>query len=178
MLQADNTVLLLIDVQEKITNVMHDKSRLLDKLQRLIAGIDVLGIPMLATEQYPAGLGPTMPELHLDPEIVPVEKITFSCCDNPQFMDQLQALNRTTVLVAGIETHVCVYQTVRQLLTRNYSVEVVTDAVDSRNLSDREIALQRMRDEGAGMTTVEMVLFELLKKAGDDTFKAISGIIK
>lgn len=179
MIQKQDTVLLVIDVQEKLVNVMHDRESLVNKLDRLIRGSRILQLPVLLTEQYPRGLGPTIPEIAelLDP-CVPIEKREFSCCDNAGFGNALEQTGRNTILVSGIEAHVCVYQTVAQLLDQGYQVEVVADAVDSRFSMDKQIALQKMRDLGARLTTVEMTLFELQQVARGDTFKALSKLIK
>ena len=179
MLSKDNAVFLIIDVQEKITEVMGNKQELLDKLNRLIRGMQILDVPTLITEQYPKGLGPTIDMITtLLPNISATEKRVFSCCGDPNFMERLDATGRGNVIVAGIETHVCVYQTVTQLLEANYQVEVVADAVDSRNSFDKEVALQKMQARGAELTTVEMVLFELQRVAKGDQFKQISQVIK
>lgn len=179
MIRKQHTALLVVDVQEKLVNVMHERESLVDKLDRLIRGVRVLQLPVLLTEQYPRGLGPTIAELGeiLDP-YSPIEKREFSCCDNVEFVAALEQTGRNTILVSGIEAHVCVYQTVARLLDRGYQVEVVADAVDSRFPMDKQIALQKMRDLGARLTTVEMTLLELQQVARGDEFKAISRLIK
>jgi len=179
MLPRDNTAFVVIDVQENLLNVMHEKAHLLDRLQRLIRGMQVLEIPTILTEQYPKGLGYTVNAVkNLLPKAEPIEKRVFGCCDEQKFVSVLKSTECTNVVVAGIEAHVCVYQTVRQLLDLGYSVEVVTDGVDSRNPDDKKVALEKLRSEGARLTTVEMVLFELQRIAEGESFKAISGIIK
>lgn len=179
MLSRENTALIVIDVQERIANVMHEKEFLIDRLQRLIRGARVLEIPILLTEQYPKGLGATVNALRnvLD-EYHPIEKIAFSCCNDEKFMAALEDLKCRNLLVCGIETHVCIYQTVMQLLEQEYHIEIVTDAVSSRHLYNKELALEKLRDYGADLTSVEMALFELQEIASGDRFKKISGIIK
>ena len=179
MLTRDNTALVVIDVQEKITEVMHDKNRLLSSLQRLIRGANVLEIPVILTEQYPQGLGATVPEVREVLESYePIEKMAFSCCNVDSFMTAVEKTGRKNILVSGIEAHVCVYQTVMQFLQSDFHIEVVADAVSSRAEHNIETALIKMRDYGADVTTVEMALFELLEVAGSDRFKQVSRIVK
>jgi len=179
MLTCDNTALVIIDVQERITNVMHDKEFLLENLERLIQGAQVLDIPILLTEQYPKGLGTTVNAVrNVLEQYDPIEKIAFSCCNDDHFMSALEKLGRKNLLISGIETHVCVYQTVMQLLAQDYHVEIVSDAVSSRQQYNKELALNKLRDYGADITSVEMALFELQEIASGDRFKKISNIVK
>ncbi len=179
MLTVDNTVLVLIDFQERLFPVMHEKDKLLKNVLKLIAGAKVLGIPIVLTEQYPRGLGPTIPEIkELLPDIKPVEKVCFNCCDEGTFCKSLELLKRKQVLIAGIEAHICVYQTAMALLRDGYEVQVVGDCVSSRDPENRLVSLFRMGAAGISPTTVEMALFELLKVAQGDKFKQISNIVK
>jgi nicotinamidase-related amidase len=179
MLSIENTALVIIDIQEKLFRVMNEKERMLDNTRKLIQGSRVLGIPVLLTEQYPKGLGRTVPEIkELILEIAPIEKLSFSCCGDSSFIEALKGMNRKQMLISGIETHVCVYQTAADLINTGYEVQVVADCVSSRNRENRDVALQKMRDMGIGVTTMEMALFELLKTADSDKFKAISQIVK
>ncbi|MCF7805534.1 MAG: hydrolase [Candidatus Marinimicrobia bacterium] len=179
MLDRENTALVLIDVQDKLFRVMHDKDQLLDKLQRLVRGMQILEVPIILTEQYPRGLGHTVNGLaNLIPDITPLEKRVFSCCDDQGFTEMLEESGRTDIVACGIEAHVCVYQTVAQLCEREYTVEVVADGITSRTPYDKEIGLRKMEQLGAGLTTVEMVLFELQRVAKGEKFKQISQVIK
>jgi nicotinamidase-related amidase len=179
MLTVDNTVLVVIDVQEKLFNVMHRKENLINNLQKLIKGIQVLDIPVIITEQYPQGLGNTLPEIkQIVPEIEPIAKLSFSCCNDKNFIDKFEATGRKQVLISGIESHVCVYQTAADLVKSGYEVYVVTDTVSSRTQENKEIGLNLMNSMGAILTGTETVLFELLKIASGENFKAISRIIK
>jgi nicotinamidase-related amidase len=179
MLSTENTVLLIIDVQEKLARVMAEKESLVVNLQKLIKGANILGLPVILTEQYPHGLGATVPEvMTLLPQIKPLEKMSFSCCDDVNFPEKLKGLNRQQVLVAGIEAHVCVYQTASGLLNAGYEVQVVADCVSSRTMENKRIAIHKMRDQGVGITSTEIVLFELLKTAENKHFKDISLIVK
>jgi nicotinamidase-related amidase len=178
-LDTGNTVLLLIDFQERLFPVMHDKEKLLRNVLKLIKGIQVLAVPIILTEQYPKGLGPTIPEIKaLIPGVKPIEKICFSCSDEPSFGEALGALKRRQVLIAGIEAHVCVYQTAMALARAGYEVQVVGDGVASRDPENKLVALFKMGAAGVSPTTTEMALFELLKAASGDKFKQISAIVK
>lgn len=179
MLYAEKTVLLIIDVQDRLYKAMHDKEAVAERLEKLIQGARTLGIPVIATEQYPRGIGPTIPKIAKALEGVPIiSKLHFSCCGDPVFSDAFRALGRRQVVIAGIECHVCVYQTAMDLLDGGWEVQIVADGVSSRTAWNRDIGLQRLRDEGAKITSTEIVLFELLKTAGAEKFKEISQIIK
>lgn len=179
MLTTDNTVLLLVDIQGKLAHSMHARENLFENLQRLVKGVRVLELPILWAEQNPKGLGPTIPEVaELLPDIEPIPKFTFSCCGNDKIKQDLNALGRNMVLIAGIETHICVYQTTRDLKNAEYNVQVVVDAVSSRSLENKQIGLEKCKDAGAFVTSVETVLFELLKAAEGSKFKEILNIVK
>ena len=179
MLNIENTSLLIVDIQGNLAHSMYGKELLFKNAQKLIKGVQVLEIPIIWLEQNPQGLGPTNPEIaDLLSNIRPINKTTFSCCQNDRFKKALKALNRKQVLIAGIEAHVCVYQTALDLADLGYEVQVVTDAVSSRNADDKEIGLQKMRDYGVGLTSVETALFELLKVAEGERFREILKIVK
>ena len=179
MLAADNTVLLVVDVQGKLAHLMHDKEILFKNIRKTIKGAQVLDIPIILTEQYPAGLGPTIAEvagLFENPNII--SKTSFSCCGDDRFMQVLNDLHPENVLVAGIETHVCVYQTVRDLLKAHFAVQIIAEAVSSRTKHNKRIGLKKIIKAGAEITSVETVLFELLREAGGEKFKKILEIVK
>jgi nicotinamidase-related amidase len=179
MLTTDNTVLLVIDVQEKLFRAIYQNEQLLDNLQRLIKGIKVLEVPMVVTEQYPQGLGATIPEIaQLIPDIKPLPKVCFSCCADEAILHEINKLNRKQVLIAGIESHICVYQTAADLIAAGYEVYVVNDVISSRIGQNRDIGIHMMTNLGAKLTSTETVLFELLKVAKGDKFKAISQIVR
>ena len=178
-LDTSNTVLLLIDFQERLFPVMHDKENLLKNVIKLVKGARVLEIPIILTEQYPKGLGPTIPEIkELIPDVKPVEKVCFSCTDEAAFSQALKASKRKQVLISGIESHICVYQTAMALAREGYEVQVVSDCVASRDPDNKMTAFTRFRLAGIPPTTTEMALFELLKIAQGDKFKQISSIVK
>jgi len=179
MLKMENTILLLVDIQGKLAHLMHEKERLFDNLQKLIKGIRVLGIPVLWVEQNPVGLGPTIPEVaDILPNVTPISKMSFSSCRNDRFLQALKNMDRNQILIAGIETHICVYQTAVDLVDMGVEVQVVTDAVSSRTAENKDIGLQKMRDAGASWTSVETALFELLGVAEGEVFKSLLKIVK
>jgi nicotinamidase-related amidase len=178
-LQTDKTALIIIDIQERLFPVMHEKEKLLRNIIKLIKGAQVLEIPILFTEQYPKGLGPTLPEIKgLVPDFKAIEKVSFNCCDEMVFCQALEAPKRKQVLIAGIEAHICVYQTAMALARAGYEVQVVGDCVASRENENKLVALFKMGAAGISPTTMEMALLELLKVAKGDKFKAISNIVK
>jgi len=179
MLATDNSVVLIIDVQGKLAHLMHDKQSLFNNIRKTIKGAQALSLPILLAEQNPAGLGPTIPEVAgLLPNSNAISKTSFSCCGEGRFMQVLSALHPENVLVAGIETHVCVYQTVRDLLKAQFAVQIIADAVSSRTRADKRIGLQKCIQAGAEITSVETVLFELLRESGGAKFKKILDIVK
>ena len=170
---------LIIDLQERLFPHMDQKEEVLRKCLMLMEGLKVLNIPILFTEQYPRGLGPSL-------QIVSqalgssraIEKTAFSCCDEPEFMKALEKSTPGTLIIGGIEAHVCVMQTVIDLLEAGYSVVLVEDCVSSRNPDDKRVAIHRMRSEGAVIATCESILFELARTSGTEEFKAISRLVK
>ena len=179
MLATENSVLVLVDVQEKLARAMHEKEALLESTVKLVQGAKVLSIPILWTEQNPNGLGNTVPEVaELLSDLQPVTKLSFSCCGEIRFMERLKELNRKQALVAGIESHVCVYQTVMDLLNMGYEVQVVADAVGSRTPENKAVGLERCKELGASITSAETALFELLRVAEGDKFKQMLKVVK
>ena len=179
MLDAKKTALVLIDVQEKLAGVMHEKERLFENLQRLIRGVRALEVPILWCEQNPAGLGGTIPQLVEQLEgLEPISKMSFSCCDCKEFAAQLDKIGPKHVLLAGIETHVCVYQTAARMAGAGYDVQIVADAVSSRTAENKSLGLGRSKAMGATITSTEMALFELLGDAENPAFREILKIVR
>ncbi len=179
MLKKENTLLIVVDVQGKLAQLMHEREKLYKNLQILIQGIKVLQLPIIWLEQYPKGLGPTIPEVaELLSDLEPIAKTSFSCCGVSRFMTRLNALKCDQVLICGIETHVCIHQTSLDLLKLGYEVQIVSDAVSSRAKENKEVGLRKIASEGGKITSVEMALFELLREAGSEEFKAISKLVK
>ena len=181
MFSSNQTVLLLVDVQGRLARIMHDQASLFKSLEQLIKGMQILEVPIIWMEQIPSKLGGTVDEIRqlIDGTgAAPIEKDCFSCCNEPKFMESLTTLSRKQVLITGIETHICVYQTTCDLIDKGYDVQVVSDCVSSRTLENKTIGLQRMMQCGASITSVEMALFELMKNARGDHFKKIVPLIK
>lgn len=176
-LNTQTTALVLIDVQERINGVMADQTHV-SRQKVLLEAFSILDLPVVTTEQYPKGLGPTLPDLaRLLPGPV-VEKMTFSCARQPEAFEAIKATGRKQIVVTGIETHVCVMQTALDLLERGYEVHVPHDAVNSRRAPDKHWALHRMANAGGIITSTESALFELLERCGTEQFKAVSKLVK
>lgn len=179
MLTIDNTALLIIDVQGNLAEVMYEKESLFGNLRKLVLGAKVLGLPIVWAEQIPEKLGKTITQLsELLPDINPIAKNTFSCMCNEHLQEAVAATGRRKILVCGIEAHICVYQTVRDLLGSGYQAQVVVDAVSSRTEVNKSIGIEKMRSHGADITSVETALFELLQVAEGAKFKEILKIVK
>jgi nicotinamidase-related amidase len=179
MLESKNTILVIIDVQGKLAQIMHDREDLIKNLQILISGAKLLEIPIIWMEQLPDKLGPTIPEIQeLLPDMEPIVKDVFSCGKNEEFNGRLQELHVHDIILAGIESHVCVYQTAMDLLDQDYAVHVAADAVSSRTDSNKQLGLERMLLEGVVQTSVEMVLFELQGVATGDRFRELAKLVK
>jgi nicotinamidase-related amidase len=178
-IERANAGLIVIDVQERLVPAMFEADRLIQNVIRLLKGASVLGLPVLATEQYRKGLGSTMQEVaQAIPGFVPLQKLTFSACAADGFLDALREKKVRDTVLCGIEAHVCVAQTCLDLLAEDLKVFVVTDAVSSRTAENHRIGLERMRDAGAVIVSTEMILFELLEKAGTEEFKQILALVK
>ena len=178
-IHKEKAVLVVIDFQERIFPAIHGYETLSKNVPLLIEGLKVLGLPVIVTEQYVKGLGPTIPEIAVKIEgIERIEKSSFSCCDEPGFMMELASSGKDYVIIAGIESHVCVLQTVIDLQENGYHPVVVEDCISSRRPNDKTMAIERMRREGVIITTYEAILFELLRYSGGETFKAISKLVK
>ena len=180
LLERDGTGLILVDVQEAFRPVIDGFDEVVANCGLLAEGFGLLGRPVLVSEQYPKGLGHTVAELaeRLPGDARPVEKVRFSACGVDAFEEALAATDVRTWVVAGIEAHVCVNQTVHDLLERGFGVQVAADAVSSRAPRNRDLGLEKMAAAGAGLTSAEMALFEMLERAGSDEFKQISRLVR
>ncbi len=179
MLKIENAVLVVVDIQGKLAGLMHNKEEFFSNVIKMIKGAKALELPIIWNEQLPDKLGPTIPEIsELLSGLSPLEKSTFSCCGNSDFSTKLESTRRKQVLLAGMETHVCVYQTAIDLLSQGYEVYLIADAVSSRTLRNIELGIEAMKNAGAKITSVEMALFEMLQKAEGGKFKEIIGIVK
>ncbi|WP_372788724.1 isochorismatase family protein [Paraconexibacter sp.] len=176
VLARDRTALVVVDVQEAFRPVIDGFDRVAAATAVLVRGAAALGLPVIVTEQYPRGLGATVPEVagHLGAGTPVLEKSVFSAAG----ADGFDLQGRDQVLLCGIEAHVCVHQTAQHLLRDGVEVHVCTDAVSSRTADNRAIGLERAREAGASLTSVEMALLELCGRAGTEEFKTIQGLIK
>jgi nicotinamidase-related amidase len=179
ILDKNNCGLVIVDIQERLATVMKQKDSVVNNCLHLIELSKMSGIPVVVTEQYPKGLGRTVEEIsNALSAYHPIEKMTFSCCEEPAFLHEIKQLNRKTIILTGMETHVCVLQTCIGLLGKGFHVHLVKDAVCSRAKENWRTGIDFMHDAGAVITCTETVLFQLLKAAGTEEFKAISKRIK
>ena len=178
LMNAGDTGLLVVDVQERLIGSIKDQRQVVWNVRRLLDGCRALDVPIFATEQYPKGLGRTLPEIAGQIECDIPEKMAFSSCGCPGFLAKLREQGVRKVLICGIEAHVCVAQTVFDLLADGWRVYLAVDAVGSRFPIDRETALSRMDSAGATLTTTEAALFELCETAQRPEFKQISRLAK
>lgn len=178
-LKRDNTVLVGIDYQERLVPAMSGKEELIETAAKLIKGFEILGMPVILTQQYPKGLGQTIPEIKdINPNAQVIDKAAFSAWEDEGFIEAFKKTGRNVAVVMGIETHVCEQQTVLDMIDEGYTVYVPVDCVASRKNLDRDTAIERMRQAGAIITTYESVLFELLVTSKVPEFKAISSLVK
>jgi nicotinamidase-related amidase len=180
-LEAERCALIVVDIQEKLLPPIFENTRLLKNSQLLIRLAGILKIPALLTTQYTKGLGNTTPEIaSLLPDAQPIDKLMFSCFGSEAFCSMLKRLpgNRNTVLLCGMESHICVMQTVLAALREGYIVHVASDAVSSRSEWNWKIGLDRMRAAGAVISSTEMILYELLRSSGSPAFKELLPYLK
>jgi nicotinamidase-related amidase len=175
----ERTIGLVIDIQERLFPAMFENEELLKNCRILIQGLNTLGVPLLVTQQYTKGLGETIEEIKSEiAEFNPIEKKSFSCCDEPLFSEKIKELNAKNILICGIESHVCVLQTAVDLKEAGLNPIVVMDCVSSRTQKNIELAIERFRFEGILMVSAESILFELTRSAAATEFKAISKLVK
>jgi nicotinamidase-related amidase len=171
--------LVVVDIQERLLPAIFERERVVQNSVRLLKGAAILNIPVFATEQYPKGLGETVPEVKAALGTnSPIEKTAFSACGAEGFLAAIRAKGASDIIVCGIETHVCISQTCLDLIEQGLRVFVVADAVSSRTPENHRLGLERMRDAGAIAVSTEMVLFELLGEAGTPEFKQVLALIK
>jgi nicotinamidase-related amidase len=176
ILKREDSLLIIIDMQERLLPVMADKERIVENALKLLKFARIIGLPVLLTEQQ--NLGATTSELREELKgIQPVIKLEFDCFESSAFTDRLEQLKRNTLIITGIEAHICVAQTALHALSR-YSVQVVSDAVSSRSPHNWEVALQRLGQAGVTITSTEMVIYELLGRAGTDQFREALKLVK
>jgi isochorismate hydrolase len=176
LLSKDDSLLVIIDMQERLVPVISEKQMVLENIAKLIKFSYIVGIPVVLTEQQK--LGPTLPEINKELiGVQPITKIEFDCFGSNVFRQQISRIDRNTLIIAGIEAHICVAQTAVHAVSQ-YTVHVVSDAISSRSPHNREVALQRMQQSGVTITSTEMVMYELLGKAGTDSFREVLKLVK
>jgi nicotinamidase-related amidase len=180
LLNSQQCALVVIDIQEKLLPPIYEKERMVRNSQLLIRLAKILSLPIMATTQYSKGLGQTVPEIaSLLPEVTPMDKLEFGCFGNSGFCSSIAQLSkRNTLLLCGMETHICVLQTALGALNQGYIVHVAADAVSSRAELNWKLGLQRMRDAGAVISSTEMMIYELLGKSGSPEFKEMLKYLK
>ncbi|MGO4886967.1 hydrolase [Anaerobacillus sp. MEB173] len=178
-LDKEKAALVVVDVQGKLAHMVYEQEILFENIRKLILGSKLFNMPIIWVEQYPEGLGSTVQEIaELLEGMEPIKKMTFSSCGSEEFCEKLSKINRNQLLVVGIEAHVCVYQTVMDLLQLNYHVELITDGVSSRTYENKKTAIDRLKAAGANLTSTELALFDLMKTAEGPTFKEMLKIVK
>ena len=179
MIDKNNCALVLIDIQEKLAPHIYDNNEIVQNIVTLIKGAKILGVPVVLNEQYKKGLGETTLEIkEALGEYEPLDKSSFSCCANEESMLKIESLQKEHLIVVGVEAHICVLQSVLGLKSRGYKTYVAIDCIGSRKVIDKEIAIQRMIQEGIRVTTYESILFEIVQNAKDEHFRDISRLIK
>ncbi|MCI0514476.1 isochorismatase family protein [candidate division KSB1 bacterium] len=180
LVHREKVGLLIIDIQNRVNQVVQAPSAVLQNTLKLIKGFQILQRPIWVTEQYPQGLGPTNTEIlaALPPTVTPRAKIDFSCCGDALLLDELSQQHISQLVLTGVESHVCVFQSAMDLHANGFQVFLPVDAVSSRREQDWRTAMERASRVGIITTTTEAVLFEMLARAGSDEFRAISKIVK
>jgi len=178
-INKDDSALVIVDIQERLAVVMSEREKVIRNTLHLMEAAKLLQLPVIVTEQYPQGLGPTVSEIREAlPSYEPIEKLAFSCCGEPGFMKALESTGKKKIILCGMETHVCVLQTCIGSLREGYTVHAASDAICSRSKENFKTGIQFMRDAGAVITGTETVLFQLLERAGTEEFKALTKRIK
>jgi nicotinamidase-related amidase len=179
MLSRASAVLVIIDIQVSLYQAMQNRESILVNALKIIKGANVFSLPIIVTEQIPEKLGQTIPAITQALEnSETISKDSFSCWGNNHFQERIKAFGRRDIIILGIESHVCVYQTAINLMENGYSVHVARDAVSSRTKENCAIGIEAMKSAGAHITSAEMLLFEFLRSAGDAKFKDIYKIVK
>ncbi|MDF2951866.1 MAG: hypothetical protein K0S18_1449 [Anaerocolumna sp.] len=176
----EESIALVIDYQEKLVPVMHNDHELIQNSEIFLRGLNILQIPTIVTQQYTKGIGMTVEQLRnvFEEKFTYFDKFSFSCYDDEKILEEIKKHKKKNIIICGIEAHVCVLQTAIDCMAAGYQVIIVEDCISSRRKNDKKVALQRAEMEGIIITTYESLLFELTRKAGNDTFKQISKLVK
>lgn len=179
LIKAHESCLVVIDIQDRLVPAMQAPAQVIKNTRMLMTVADRLDIPILMTEQYPKGLGHIVKELQgVTNKAQVIEKIHFSCMNEPEFAEAFKATGRRQAVIAGMEAHICVMQTGVDLMDQGFEIFVVTDATSSRTRDSEQACLERLQSAGAGIVTTEMVVFEWLERAGTDQFRELLPLIK
>ncbi|MGE7942947.1 MULTISPECIES: hydrolase [Lysinibacillus] len=178
MFTIEEACLVVVDVQGKLATIVDESEAVIDNVSKLVQAMKALEVPILWLEQNPSRLGGTALNIAQHLQGQAIAKMAFSACQEQEFVDALKASGRTQFIVTGIETHICVYQTARQLKEQGFEVEVVVDAVSSRTKANKELGLEKMKALGILPTSTEMILYELLQRADHPHFKTVLQLVK
>ena len=179
LIGRENTGLLVVDVQEKLMQVMGRKQRVIDNIIKLLHLSKLFNLPVILTEHYLKWLGPTLPEIIESlPTYEPIQKLHFNCCDVDAFNERIESEGFKNIIVTGVESHICIFQTCVSILEKGYQVHVPQDAVDSRTDENWRVGLGLINKAGAFITSTETVIYQILKKAGTKEFKKMLKIIR
>ena len=180
MLEIENSIVVLIDIQDRLVSMLNKQEPVVKASYTLLSAANIMNIPIVLTEQYPQGLGKTVPALTVDmtENNVVIEKTSFSAVQTPEFIEKIRNLGKKNIIIGGIETHICVYQTVADLIKEGFNVVVAKDACASRSTDCFKTGLVLMKDLGAQISNVETILFELLKNSKNPYFKPVQALIK
>ncbi len=178
LIRAQDSVLVVIDMQERLVPAMQAPARTIRNAKTLLTAAKEIGVPYILTEQYPKGLGRTVPDIAAIAEAMPLEKLHFSCMEDEGFASAFRAFGRRQAVISGMEAHICVVQTAASLLEEGYEVFVVSDATASRTLESEKACIERLGASGVGIVTTEMVVFEWLGQAGTPEFKRLLPLIR
>ena len=178
-INRENTIGLVIDIQEKLVPTIADKDQIIKNTICLLEGLKVMNVPIIVTQQNTKGLGPTIPEINKTiGNFSYIEKMTFSCYREPAFIRVLNRIGKRNVILMGIEAHVCILQTTLDLLYNNFNPVIVKDCIGSSDDQDKQVAVWRMRDVGSVITSCESILLELCREAGTDEFRELLKLLK
>ena len=179
LLKKSNTGILIVDAQEKLVQVMEQKERIIENINRILLLSKIYKLPVILTEQYPKWLGPTLPEIKESlPTYEPVSKLHFNCCDVEDFNIKLNSEKIENIILTGVETHICIFQTCVSLLDKGYRVHIPQDAVGSRTDENWRVGLELSKQAGAVITSTKSVIYQILEKAGTKEFKQMLKVIK
>ena len=178
ILRREDTLLVVVDMQEPFLRGIQDRERLMDNVLLLVRAANLLGVPALPTTQYAARMGSVIPEVSKGLSASPVNKLCFSCAGQPEFLDFVRSSGRRQILLCGVETHICVSQTALDLVIKGFQVHVAADAVSARSLEKHKLGMERLRDSGVLPCAAEAAVYELLVAAGTPEFKSILALVK